>query len=462
MTQTITIQDKNQTSDLKIDRMTIYKQSRIIEARDAKGHTHYVFFYENEYLNYVTPKADTTYPYVKNAFQNGTTITPPHPLIHAQCSNTPYKKKSFNDLFAKLPKHRTLQETVLIATYFEGFIMKEKLVHLIKKLYYQNRRDGKLLSCFRILNILRDFAPNHSVTHSFTSDLQFTRYAALYKTNDESVLSRDPIYVEKQAYAKLPKASAFQTLDRLYQQQNRWIDRLTLHIRRVQHTQNETNYLFLKTLINEYIPENRFELLEDLSNRGLTVEPFLQDMLQAYLDDAQLESALQLICQHELVLYPTQSEQLITIVKQKELITQSLTPEGLQKLILTVCDNIDEEQASTILYEAVSSLLIDQTPAYVQSWAQPIKDIKIAEPLIKKIDEMNILLEDPSQQRRLGELYHYFHQPQKAIECMSWEMELNDEDPKPVQWLSKLYHEVGMLDEHKAYQKLYVDMVKRA
>ncbi|WP_101842868.1 hypothetical protein [Halobacillus sp. Marseille-P3879] len=462
MTQTITIKDKNQTDQLQIKRMTVYKQSRIIEAVDQHDLKHYVFFHMDQYLNYVISKPDHSYPYINTAFNNGTTFTAPHPLIDAQLSTTPYKKKSFNDLFAKLPQQRSLQETALIATYFNGFIMKDKLVHLIKKLYYQNRRDGKLFSCYRILHILQDFAPNHSVTHSFVRDLQFTKYAALYKDNDASVLNRDSLYVEKQAFAALPESDSFQTLDQLYTQQDRWIDRTALHIRLAEQHQNEENYTILKSLIDEYFPESPLEFMKELENRGVSSKPFLQDSLQLYLDNSQLERALQLICQHDIELSPEQSEQMIRVVKQKDFAAESLTPEGLQKLLLTVCGSVDEEQTDTILYEAFSTMLATQSPEEVKVWASPLKEIKGAEPLLEKVNEMNKLLEDPNHQQRLGELYHFFHQPQKAIECMSWEMELNNEDPGPVQWLSKLYHEVGMIEEHKAYQKLYAHMVKRA
>ncbi|MCP3027934.1 hypothetical protein [Halobacillus sp. A5] len=462
MTQTITIKDKKETRSLTVERMIIYKQSRIIEAADDYNQKYCVFFHEDQYLNYVTPKPHTAYPHITNAIKNGITFTPPHPLIDSQLSATLFKKKSFNDLFALLPKHCSLQETALIATYFEGFIMKEKLVHLIKKLYYQNRRDGKLLSCYRILHILQDLAPDHSVTHSFTRDLQFTKYRDLYKSNDNSVLSRDPIYVEKQAFASLPAQASFQTLDQLYNKQNRQIDLIALHIRLAEHSRLENDYLKLSGLIHEHMPEQESHFTEELADRGLTADSFLQDVLNLRLQKGELEPALQLICEQDLALHPDQAERMIEIVKEKDFSAGTLTPKGLQRLLLTVCDSVDERQAGTILYEAFSSMLADRTPEEVQKWGDSLQNITVARPLLAKVKEMNELIEDPNQQLRLGELYHYFHQPQKAIECMSWEMELNNEDPGPVQWLSKLYHEVGMIDEHKAYQKLYVDMVKRA
>ena len=55
----------------------------------------------------------------------------------------------------------------------------------------------------------------------------------------------------------------------------------------------------------------------------------------------------------------------------------------------------------------------------------------------------------------LGQYYAEFHQYDEAIECFSWEMELNPDDPAPVSQLSKMYRHKGMTDEAAAYQQLF-------
>ncbi|WP_404455062.1 hypothetical protein LG329_06810 [Virgibacillus necropolis] len=459
----IIVRDKQQSHQLELRRMSIYKQSKIVEATDEHDQTYYIFFYKEQYLNYITPKKTPTRSHVMDSFNKGVTLHPAHPLVETVVSPYPhFKKQDFNVLFKKLQQQHTLQETALIASYFESFIKKDKLANFIKTLFYKERRDGKLLSCYRILHILKDLAPNHSLVTAFSGDMEFTKYDDLYKQGDETILGRDPIYVEKKLYSTKHNDKPFQKLFTLYQEQDRWIDIIAIYITRVVHTQKADDYHALKSLIDEHgNGENMLHFLEDLYKRGLTIEPLYIDLMNAYIEHEKLEDVLTLINKYELSLEPSHSQELIRIVKKKGITPGSVPPEGLQKLILTLSKSKDD-QATDILHQAVSSLLNEHTLSYIQDWAQPLRDIPITKEVLQKIDEMNLIADDPNQQRSLGELYHYFHHPKLAIECMSWDMELRENDPKPVQWLAKLYHEVGMEAEHKAYQQLYIDMVKRS
>ncbi|MFC7062169.1 hypothetical protein [Halobacillus seohaensis] len=460
---TVTIKDKQESRQLEIKRMAIYKQSKIVEASDEQGKNYYIFFYNEQYLNYVSSEKITKRSHVSDSFQKGVTITPPHPIIETVLSHQPhFKKQSFNDLFKKLQQQYTLQETALIASYFESFIKKDKLLALIKTLFYKERRDGKLLSCYRILQVLKDFAPNHNLVDAFSGDIQFTKYDERYKHGDEAILAKDPIYVEKKLYSSKHHDHSFHKLEAIYNRQSRHLDLIAIYIPRVVHTQNIDDYRTLLSLISEQFGDvNTLPILEDLYKRGLELETLHHDLLDAYMEFGKLEDVLTLISEKELALEPSQYQELVTIVKQKEISADSIPPEELRKLILTLCESKDD-QASDILHQAVTSLLQGHTLSYILEWAKPLRGIPTAEPILQNVDEMNDISEDPNQQRRLGELYHFFQHHHQAIECMSWDMELSKEDPQPVQWLAKLYHELGMEEEHKAYQQLYIDMVKRA
>ncbi|ASN04480.1 hypothetical protein [Virgibacillus necropolis] len=459
----IIARDKQQSNQLEIKRMSIYRQSKIIEATDEQDQTYYIFFYKDHYLNYVTPEKTSIRSHVIDSFKKGVTLISPHPLIETVVSPYPhFKKQNSDDLFKQFLKHHSLQETALIASYFESFIKKDELTDFIETLFYKERRDGKLLSCYRILHILKDIAPNHTIVSNFSRDLQFMRYDELYKNADAITLARDPIYMEKRLYSSKHNDQPFQKLIAIYKEQNRWVDLIAIHITRVVHTQKTDDYHALKSLVVEHYDDlNMLDVLEDLYARGLTIKPLQQDLLNCSLEHAKLEDVLTLINKHKLTLQPFQSQKLINLVKQKGITSGSIPPEALQKLVLTLFESKDD-QASDILHQAVSSLLADHTLMYIQEWVQPLKDIPLRESILQKVDEMNLIAEDPNQQQRLGELYYYFNQPNKAIECISFDMELNAEDPKPVQWLAKLYHELGMEAEHKAFQQLYIDMVKRS
>ncbi|UOQ45532.1 hypothetical protein MUN89_06195 [Halobacillus salinarum] len=461
-TSTITLKEKNDTRSVKVRRMTVYQQSRIVETIDDTNEIFYVFFHQDKYLNYVPAKKVTKHSHAAKAFKQGVVLYPPHPLIETVISEQPhYKKQSFNDLFKKLQKQHSLQETALIASYFESFIKKANLIQFIKNLYYEERRDGKLLSCYRILHVLKDMAPENSLVDTFSSDLQFTRYDELYKNEDQATLAKDPIYVEKHLYLEKDHDESFQKLSAFYNDRSRWIDLVVLYTARIAHAKKPEDFASFHILIGEHFDEpGKLAILEDLYKRLPDFAPLQQQLLTSYLNDGKVEAVLTLITQHSIKLAPPQSQQLFTLVKQNKISTE-MTPEALQNLVLTIFEAKDD-QAEDILHQSLNSLLSEHDITYIQEWAAPFKEIPKAKPLLKKIDEMHRITEDPNEQRRLGELYHFFHQPKQAIECMSWDMELRTDDPEPVQWLAKLYHELGMDDEHKAYQQLYIDMVKRA
>lgn len=459
--QTIMVKDKKQSIQLKVRRMSIYKQSKIIEATDVQEQTYYIFFYHERYLTYAIPKESSKHSHVINSFKQGITLYAPHPLIASVVSPYPqFKKQSYSDLFKKIQYEYDPQETALIASYFESFISKEKIADYIQTLFFKERRDGKLLSCYRIFSILKDFHPNHSLIDTFSRDMEFDKYEALYKQEDKTILSKDPIYVEEKLYSS--KHDSFQKLAALYLEQNRWIDLAAIYIKHVVNTQKTDDYDKLKSLIEEHFNDiNGGEILEDLYARGLTIHPLQQDLLNSYMEHEKLDEMLNLISKHKLTLQVSQSQALTKLVKEKGITPGSIQPKGLQKLFLTFVA-ANDRQAVDILHQAVSSLLNDHTLSYLEEWAQSFRGITLAVPILQMIDEMNQIVEDPNQQGRLGELYHYFHQPKLAIECMSWDMELRNDDPKPVEWLAKLYRELGMDAEHKAYQQLYIDMVKRS
>ena len=75
---------------------------------------------------------------------------------------------------------------------------------------------------------------------------------------------------------------------------------------------------------------------------------------------------------------------------------------------------------------------------------------------------MQTISDELDDMQTLGELYYEFRQMDKAIECFDWEMELKPADPKPLQWLAKIYREKGMNQESDIYRQLCVNLQKWA
>jgi len=120
------------------------------------------------------------------------------------------------------------------------------------------------------------------------------------------------------------------------------------------------------------------------------------------------------------------------------------------------------EKAEMLLENTVIALLKTHEINFINEWLQPFKDNFKSLPIFKKTDTIQQLSNDLDQMQTLGELYYEFSQFEKAIECFSWEMELKPTDPKPIQWIAKLYRERGMIYEADTYRQLCIDIQKQA
>ncbi|WP_173915473.1 hypothetical protein [Halobacillus sp. Marseille-Q1614] len=460
---TLTVKNNRLTRELTINRMAIYQQCKVVEAYQG-DQKYFIFFHKDQYLTYVRTRKPKTHSFVGKVMKKGLILNNPHPLVKTILSNYPHLEKlSIDNLFKKLKKQYPLQEAALISTYFESFIKKEKIIDYIKELYYIQRRDGKLFSCHQLLQLLKDFSPNHSLIQTFSGDLQIASYETLYKNNDASLIDKDPIYAEKYLTSIRPSKKSFQKLLYLYEKQDRRIDVIALYLKRVIQTKSDEVYQSLLAALDSYdIDLEYLELYEDLYKRGLAADSFLYNLLDLYMENEKVDKALTLIHKHNLTVTPLKQEYLGSLIEQHNFSSHSSDPDHLRDLFLLILDFANERVSQKILHEGVVSLLKNNKPSYVSEWLKTFEHRSFTQPLIQKVNEMCVMIEDPNQQGKLGQLYHYFHQPQKAIDCMSWEMELRNEDPQPVQWLAKLYGEIGNKEEQQAYKQMYIRMMKES
>ncbi|TGB01964.1 tetratricopeptide repeat protein [Halobacillus salinus] len=448
---TVTLKSKQKVCDVTVQRIAFYQQCQVVEALDEESKHYYMFFHKEHYLNYVSASKLPDRSFVKSAFNEGITFHGIHPLVTSLLTASTYKKKDFNTLFTKLKQQWGHPETAQIATYFTPFIKKTKLAHFIQSLFYEERRSGKMLSCYRIYSVLEDFAPNHPLIDAFSGDLKFVEIEKRYKLQDESTLATDTLYTENEWYKN--RLSSYDDLHSLYEKQSRLIEQRALSIDHAAHTQTEEDY---QTLLDSSPSLLSPPFFTDLYARELTHHSFLNDYLDSLLAENQLKEAAELINKHKLALSSIQSQTFIHLAERNQ--TDSPSPDSWRELTLS---NLKTEQSTKLLELAVRSILHNNDISYVREWLQPFEDVPEAQVIVEKVIEMDTLSDDPGKQRRLGELYYEFQQPNLAIDCMSWDMELDSANPEPVQWLAKLYNEVGNKEEHDAYQQLYVSMMQQ-
>ncbi|MBL5771576.1 hypothetical protein MXL46_18800 [Heyndrickxia sporothermodurans] len=453
--QPLLISNHNKTTELHVEQMAIYLQSKIIEATDDQHNIYYLFFYKEQFLTYVKPTKLKRRTHIEKAFTKGIVLPSTHPLIHSLLfQDHPYKKRTFNQLVKKVQSLYSPQEVAQIATFFESFISKKTIFSLIQSIFYDYRRNGQMFSSYRILRILMDFAPNHSWVKGLSSDLNFIKYGKLYDRLSDELMTKDPIYMEKALYTD----KSYNQLIQLLKNQSRWMDEIALYI----HHISPENYVSLKQLLNNHFTDKEIiDVLEHLSNNTSDVLEINDDLLEIYLHHQNAEKMINLLFTHKLNLNPKQTQEFEQLLENVDLEPEQFPKEKVLSFLVPLF-NINPEKAATLLHKFIVLQLKEYDIDSVVKRLIPLKIIMHAHPILEKLQHIQKLANDPDQQLLLGELYYEFQQFDQAIDCFSWEMELKSIDPKPVKWLSKIYNEIGMEQEHRAYRQLYIDMQKRA
>ncbi|QDP41955.1 hypothetical protein [Radiobacillus deserti] len=456
------LMDQKKQINLKVEKATFYLQGQIIEAFNEKNEVYYLFFYKHQFLTAAKAKKLRRQSYIEHAFKEGIIFNSPHPLVDILLSsNQPLQKVSFQPLLEKLDKHYSPQEKASILTFFESFISKKRLFTEITSVYYEYRRNGQYFSAYRIIRILMDFAPNSSTLKSLASDMNFKKYAALYNQESEEILEKDIIFAEKVFYSQKENDTYFHQLEHLLEQDSRWMDLMALYIYRLTSTPSNTDYAYLLRLLNQYVNENEAaDILEALCPSLDNFLPLQQDLLNKYMETRNVQKIFDMIQQYNFTLNDSSTVRRIgTMLEELDIETSHVSPDILPTLLKPYVE-LFPVPGEKLLYTWVISLMKTHELSYIQKWLKPLKENPKHLQIFGKMNTMERIYNDPDEMQTLGELYYEFKQLDKAIECFSWEMELDPTSPKPPHWLAKTYRDKGMNYESDAYQQLSMDLQK--
>ncbi|QHS23672.1 hypothetical protein GWK91_12230 [Virgibacillus sp. MSP4-1] len=460
--QTITVQHQKQTHDLEVRRMALYQQSKIIEANDDKT-TYYLFFYKDHYLTYVKSPQVKTDSFADRAFTSGIVYSAQHPLTTAFLSSEKsFRKHSFEALFRKMEQKYTPCETGLIAAFFDSFIEKEELVSYLKELFYRYRRNGQTFLSYRIIRILLDVHPNHTWVQDFAKKMEFQTYAEWYDHPDRDLFQKDPLFAEKVYFHNLQDDSYFDALSTLLKQEDRLTDLLAITIYKFSKNPTEPHYHKLYSMLDEYLTKEQItDVLQCLLATTGDFQPITKDLIKLSSTLSMPHKMINMMTNHALTIPETEVPLVESVLDQIHVQSREIDVKQLNQFLPSLYQS-DSIRLEKLLNKCVNQLLLDHDIAYVAKWAEPFKNTHPELPILRKINQMLEIENDPDQQQLLGELYFQFEHFQQAIECFSFEMELKEDDPKPVKWLSKVYQEMGLQDESKAYQQLYKNIQKNA
>lgn len=458
------LKDHENSIQLQAERVAFYLQGEIIEAFNAeKNKVYYLFFYKSHYLTACKAKKLRRNSYIEHAFKDGLVFNEPHPIIEKLISsNSPLKMTAFNPLVKKLEKLYSNHEKAQILTFFESFFPKKHLFHEISSIFYEYRRNGQMFLGYRIVRILHDFAPNHSLVKELNGSLMFNKYATLYNQMSEKLLEKDPIFVEKVLFTQKKDPQRFQQLVECYEKDARLLDLVALYSYKLKDIPSNDAYRSLVKLLHQTFNEfESIEILEGLSSQIPEYLPLQHDLFTHYLSTRNMKEVLNLANHQEFNLSKSDSRTFGSILNDIDFKEDFMQPEMLKSLMKTVV-KFFPEKVEDFLYKSVVTLLRSHELPYIKEWLAPFKASQTHLQLFDKIDRIQIYNDDLDQMQTLGELYVEFKQLDKAIECFCWEMELKPNDPKPLQWLAKVYQEKGMDHEADAFRQLCINLQKRA
>ncbi|MBY0098568.1 hypothetical protein [Mesobacillus maritimus] len=460
----ILLMDQEKCIQLQAERVTFYLQGEMIEAfNEARNEVYYLFFYKSHYLTACKAKKLRRNSYIERAFKEGLVFDSPHPIINKLLSTDfPYKRTTFKSFLKKLEKLYSKHERALILTFFESFYPKKDLFHEISSIFYEYRRNGQMFLAYRIVRILHDFAPNHSLVKELMSSLVFNKYTELYNQVSEQLVEKDPIFAEKLLYAQRNETETFHQLVHCYEKDSRLLSLIALYSDKLKETpSNDTYKPFVKLLHQTFDEHETTAILEKLSLQVPAYLPIQQELFTSYLKAHKMKKVFYLVNQKEFHLNKSESRTFGSILDDLDFEDEFIHPEMLRALMNTVV-KFFPDRVEDFLYKSVVTLLDTHELSYLKEWLAPFKEKYSHLQLFEKIDTMLTLNDDLDQMQTLGELYVEFKQLDKAIECFCWEMELKPNDPKPLQWLAKIYQDKGMDHEAEAFRQLCINLQKRA
>lgn len=448
---------------IKIERVSFYQQGQIIEAFSENNEVYYLFFYKSNFLTALKATKLRRQSFIENAFKKGMVFQCPHPISHALLSSKQTCQiLNFNSLLKKLETNYSPQEKAYILTFFESFFPKKQLFNEIQSTFYEYRRNGQMFLGYRLVRILMDFSPTHSLVKQLTGDMNFSKYTSLYSQKSDEVFAKDLIFAEKTLYSEIENDHSFQKLVAILEKESRWHELISLFISKLIITPSDEYYCPLLKLLKLHFNENEtLNILEKLSYQLPNFLSLQQDVFNMCVKTHKIELAIQLMKNQSHTLSNSQLCTFANYLEDYDADILSLQPEILTCLLKPILEMFPEK-TETLLKKYVISLLKTYELAFIKEWLKPFMENGGSRNLLAKIEKMQKLSEDLDEMQILGEMYYEFRQFDKAIECFSWEMELTPTNPKPLQWLAKAYREMGMTFEAEAYQQMCISMQKRA
>jgi tetratricopeptide (TPR) repeat protein len=460
----ITVSTNNKPVQLTVSRLAIFQRMKIAEAKSKNNKSVFLFFLDDQFISAKTGTIAKN-SRLQHVFKKGIVFESPHPLIQNYLKDNPsFTMKPLSHVLTKLQKQMSPQDIAFIFSFFDSFISSEKIIHIMKKSYYDLRRNGKLLHAFRMLMMVIDFAPKNEWAIDLSNDVAYIKYKMMYDEQGKELEKKDPSFAELYDFKNRHKKTSLRPLLSKAISSSNGIDTMALYVDSFHHSKEiDLNMYedFLET-VTEFLSVNEtIEILQSLREKHPTNKRIENDLIELLASENKYEKSINLIISNVETADDMQLVKLMKLLKNDSVHIKDINVQLLFSFFNEI-ESSKSKYVEEILQHILPKLLNEYDLTSVYKWVEPLNDRYASNSILTIIKSMYKIKDDPEEQLSLGKNYYKLHQYKEAIDCFNWEMELKPRDPLPVQWLTKVYLEMGMKEESNTYKNIYSTMLKHA
>ncbi|WLR54532.1 hypothetical protein LC048_19205 [Mesobacillus subterraneus] len=429
------------------------------EVQTESAERYYLIFYKNALIYGDQLDNVEKGSFLDKVLNEGIVLDQQHPLLPVLIPATALTIPAKNKLFNHLQRNYSLLEIPCMAAALDSFFTTEQFSKPIEHIFFHYRRNGSFSKAYQSIHLLSDLSPSLEKISDLLHSREYSSYSNFYTTSSLSVIQKkDPLFAEFLCFMNRTNSEHYHMLEKILKNEERFAEGLLLWLDDKRNltcesvkgqTQLALKYLPLENWIQvlsyakinpfKWVPEARTFIEGLMRNRqyekaAVYLFPFIEELPEEYhllLNEIWKQVDAEFVVSH--------LEEFLLLHQQ---VAQENDPRQFEQRILQLTAKLMEEHDLKVVCEKL----------------KPIQKNFPHSIIIRKINEMTALLENPDRMMELGQFYADFNQYDQAIECFYWEMELKPADPAPVRQLCKMYQQKGMVNEASAYQQIYTQL----
>ncbi|WP_440896417.1 hypothetical protein ACS127_18265 [Amphibacillus sp. Q70] len=432
-----TIQSQKKQATLVVKRLVLYQNCKLIHAQGRSGQDYYLIFHKNRYINTIKVTELKIDSFISKAIEQGLIVSAPHHAIYSLINQQVFSCLPLDKMVHHAENHPKQLEQVIILSYFDQYIAKEKIINLFIETFRNHRRNGKLQQAYQVLTILEDYAPENQFARDILTSLTFQGY----QSDNQEYFAFNPLQSD--------------ILEKTYLKNKRHLEISILSTVNLLNEYSDDQWqLFHHTLSDYPIDIQAKTLFQLLKQKPSLIEQ--KTFAKALLKYANVKQFLSIVLKPE---YPHSIDPTI-FIEQLEQASQDEHLAIFNKKQKPFIDRItsfpieDKEKATRLIIEsAIQITPIDE----VLKWLDAFEDTFS---FYNQLLTIKKLVENPDQQEKLAEFYQRFNHRDGAIECLKWEAELYPTKESVHKKLIKLLKETNQNEEADAYQEQWIQQTK--